>query len=91
MVRDQVVGYFSFDVAQKDFFTNEHVRLVDPFARQTAIAIENALLFENTQRLERIKSEMIRMASHDLRSPLTRIKETIRRFKEESPQLRTSS
>jgi signal transduction histidine kinase len=81
VVRGEVVGYFSFDAAQKDFFGEEHVRLIVPFARQAAVAIENALLFEDTQRLEQVKSEMIRMASHDLRSPLTRIKETLRRFK----------
>jgi PAS domain S-box-containing protein len=82
VVRGEVAGVFSFDSAQKDFYSEEHVRLIAPFARQAAIAIENALLFEDTQRLERIKSEMIRMASHDLRSPLTRINETLRRFRE---------
>jgi PAS domain S-box-containing protein len=82
VARGKVVGVFSFDTVQKNFYGEEHIRQIAPFARQAAIAIENALLFEDTQRLERIKSEMIRMASHDLRSPLTRIKETLRRVKE---------
>jgi PAS domain S-box-containing protein len=82
VVRGKVGGIFSFDAVQKNFYGEEHVRQIAPLARQAAIAIENALLFEDTQRLERIKSEMIRMASHDLRSPLTRIKETLRRVKE---------
>ena len=82
IVRGEVVGFFTFDAAQRNFYGEKHVSLLAPLAQQAAIAVENAFLFEDTQRLERIKSEMIRMASHDLRSPLTRIKETTTRLRE---------
>src|SRR5690606_32514103 len=42
-------------------------------ASQAAIAFEQALLFSEVRELERVKSEMIRLASHDLRGPLTRL------------------
>ncbi len=83
VARGKVVAFFSFDSTTENFYNENHIRLIDPFAKQAAIAFENARLFEDTQRLERIKSEMIRMASHDLSSPLTRIKESIRRLKME--------
>ncbi|NLX09456.1 MAG: PAS domain-containing protein [Chloroflexi bacterium] len=48
--------------------------LCEALANQAAAAIERAALFTNIQQLEQAKSEMIRMASHDLRGPVTRIK-----------------
>jgi PAS domain S-box-containing protein len=82
VVRGKVVGFFSFDAAEPNLYSEKQVALLAPLAQQAAIAVENAFLFEDTQRLERIKSEMIRMASHDLRSPLTRIKETVARIRD---------
>jgi two-component system phosphate regulon sensor histidine kinase PhoR len=81
VVRGKVVGIFSFDSAERNLYGDKQVSLLAPLAQQAAIAVENAFLFEDTQRLERIKSEMIQMASHDLRSPLTRIKETTARMR----------
>lgn len=50
IARDRVIGMFSVDHGQPDFFTDEHVHMVSAFAAQAATAIENARLFENTQR-----------------------------------------
>jgi signal transduction histidine kinase len=44
------------------------------------MAVSNALLFEDIQKLEQTKSDMIRMASHDLRSPLTSIKGSVQQI-----------
>jgi PAS domain S-box-containing protein len=84
VVRGKVVGFFSLDAAERNLYGEKQVSLLAPLAQQAAIAVENAFLFEDTQRLERIKSEMIRMASHDLRSPLTRIKEMTARIRQQS-------
>jgi PAS domain S-box-containing protein len=73
IARGEVVGFFSFDSAQKAAYGPKHVKLIMPIARQAAIAVENATLFASVRELERIKSEMIRLASHDLRGPLTRL------------------
>jgi PAS domain S-box-containing protein len=85
-VRDTVVGFFSLDSHIPDFYGQQHIELIEPFVKQAAIALENASLFAEIQSLERIKSEMIRIASHDLRSPLMRIQETITSFKRNGHQ-----
>lgn len=74
VVREQVVGFFALDSIVPDFYSERHVNLIEPFAQQAAIAFENATLFAEMHELEQVKSKMIRMASHDLRSPLTRIR-----------------
>lgn len=57
--------------------------MCEGLAQQAAVAIEHATLFNNVRELEQIKSDMIRMASHNLRSPLTRIKGFISRLEEQ--------
>ncbi|HVO71115.1 MAG TPA: GAF domain-containing protein [Aggregatilineaceae bacterium] len=73
VARGKFVGFLSFDSAQENAYSPEHVKLIEPIARQAAIAVENATLFASVRELERIKSEMIRVASHDLRGPLARL------------------
>jgi diguanylate cyclase (GGDEF)-like protein/PAS domain S-box-containing protein len=51
MVRDRLVGMIALDSHQVDTFTEEHTRLATAFADQVAIALDNARLFEETQRL----------------------------------------
>ncbi|MBI5960961.1 MAG: PAS domain-containing protein [Chloroflexi bacterium] len=73
VAKGKVVGFFSMDATEPDAFDERAVEHITAFAEQAARAFQNALLFEDVQNLEQIKSEMIRIASHDLRSPLTRI------------------
>jgi len=90
IVRGEVVGMFSLDSAQKDFYGPEHLAMIAPFARQAAIAVENAKLFADVEELERVKSQMIRIASHDLRSPLARIQLVVRYLENQLNSLTTS-
>ncbi|NDJ78930.1 MAG: GAF domain-containing protein [Chloroflexi bacterium] len=53
--------------------TPDDVTTCEALATLAAVAIEQATLFADIQALEQVKSEMLRMASHDLRNPLTRI------------------
>ncbi len=73
IVRDEVVGLFSLDSSVPDFYQPEQFALIETVTRLAAAAYENGRLFENIKTLEREKSDMIRIASHDLRSPLARI------------------
>jgi signal transduction histidine kinase len=48
---NQLIGILAVDSSQPSYFSREHVRLIRPFASQAAIAIENARLYEESQRL----------------------------------------
>ncbi|HLY25717.1 MAG TPA: GAF domain-containing protein, partial [Aggregatilineales bacterium] len=51
-------------------FSQEEILRAETVASQAASALQQAKLFEDVRELEKLKSEMIRMASHDLRNPL---------------------
>ncbi len=48
-VRAQVIGMLALNSLEPGHFTQDHVRLVTPFANQAAIAIENARLVEGLE------------------------------------------
>lgn len=50
IVRDHVIGMFAVDHSQPDYFTQADVEMVNAFAGQAAITIENTRLFEETCR-----------------------------------------
>ncbi|MCZ7538714.1 MAG: GAF domain-containing sensor histidine kinase [Anaerolineae bacterium] len=54
-------------------FTANEVYKAEALAGQAAIALRQSMLFSEIQELETLKTEMIRMASHDLRNPLNNI------------------
>lgn len=69
-------------------YTLDQRRMCEALATQAAIALEQAMLFADIQQLEHTKSQMIRMASHDLRSPLTRVQGHVQRLMDQlEPQM----
>lgn len=51
--------------------------MVDSLAGQAALALQQAELYAEIRQLEHVKSEMLRIASHDLRTPLQRIRSAV--------------
>ncbi len=50
VIGQDVLGFFSVDKAEADFFTSEHLHLAETLAGQTAVAIRNAQLYQEAQR-----------------------------------------
>ena len=54
---DRLIGMLTLDKLQEDFYTPAHARLAQSFAAFAASAIENARLFDETQRLLKLSEE----------------------------------
>jgi GAF domain-containing protein/anti-sigma regulatory factor (Ser/Thr protein kinase) len=80
LLEDQVIGAVSISRKTPGEFAPEIVRLLTAFATQSALAIQNARLFEEiagkSRQLEaasRHKSEFLANMSHELRTPLNAV------------------
>jgi signal transduction histidine kinase len=81
---DELVGFINIDSTSSGMFKPEMANRLQIFAQQATAAIKNARLYEQTRqqgeeletvyekvsRLETLKSDMIRVAAHDLKNPL---------------------
>jgi len=73
--KDRVVGVAIIRESRPyHLHSADELWMCEALANQAAIALEQATLFNNIRELELIKSAIIRLASHDLRGPLTRVK-----------------
>lgn len=71
IVQNQVLGAaILVEGRQERQFAPDEILLAEALASQSASALRQAKLYEDVRELEKLKSEMIRMASHDLRNPL---------------------
>ncbi len=53
IVKDQLIGMLTLDQDQPGYYTPEHAELAMAFANQVAVAIENARLYQETERRAR--------------------------------------
>ncbi len=97
IVRDKVIGFLTLDNAEAGAYGEQEVKLVQAFAIQAAIALENAHLYQkvlNTNReLEealKVRTELVHNVSHELRTPLTLIL-GLAELLEMSPDLQNTS
>jgi PAS domain S-box-containing protein len=55
----KVIGLCSLDSTERDFFTQEHVKLAESLAAQAAFAIENARLFAQVESQKRYSESLV--------------------------------
>ncbi|MCD4687519.1 MAG: GAF domain-containing protein, partial [Anaerolineae bacterium] len=74
IAQDEMIGLVVVMEGRHDrTFTPNEVFKAETLASQAALALRQSMLYSEVLELERLKSEMIRMASHDLRNPLNNI------------------
>lgn len=69
----EVLGGLFFGHSAAGVFTERAEQLVVGIAAQTAIAMDNAQLFEQAQQAIRARDRFLSMASHEIRTPITSI------------------
>lgn len=74
MREDKVIGVIDLESTIPDYFTSDDVSFIKLLVGPTAIAIQNAQLFEQVNEANRAKTEFMDIAAHDLKLPMTNIK-----------------
>ncbi len=70
----RVIGSLLLAGTQPHAFSDRNMEILVPITEQLAIAVETIRLFEQTKKLDQLKSEFVSKVSHELRTPLTSIK-----------------
>lgn len=66
-----VIGGLFYGHPEPGKFTEEHEKLVVGVANQASVALDNAKLYDEIQKLNSKKDEFIGLASHELKTPVT--------------------
>ncbi|NWG17161.1 MAG: GAF domain-containing sensor histidine kinase [Chloroflexi bacterium] len=96
---DRAVGILNIQTSKPDHFTPEIFEFVQLLASRLAAAIHNAQLYEQSvgqlaelktlyervNDLERMKTDMIRVAAHDLRNPLHNLVSALELLRDDLP------
>ena len=71
--RNEIAGVLAVASARIGAFDVEDLHLFEVFGRRAGLALDNARLYQETQKANRLKDEFVAIVSHELRTPLTPI------------------
>lgn len=92
--RDEVLAVLHLESRRPTHFNIDMRAFVIHVANRAAIAFRNADLYTRTYNAEQMKSDMIRMAAHDLRNPLNAVINGVfllKRLRDQMPELATKA
>ena len=73
VARGRTLGALTLSTALGRQLTIDDVGTAEDLARRTAVAIDNARLYEDAQRAVRAREEVLAIVTHDLRAPLSAV------------------
>lgn len=77
-VRNKVIGVINVNNKKaKRIFTKKDLQMLSFIAEETALAVQNALIYEQAKRLADLKLDFVSNISHELKNPLAIVKESI--------------
>ncbi|MBI3810921.1 MAG: GAF domain-containing protein [Nitrospirae bacterium] len=72
--QNRTIGTLNLVSRRPQTYSERNLEILVPIAEQVAIAVETVRLFEQTKKLDQLKSDFVSKVSHELRTPLTSIK-----------------
>jgi len=88
ILKNKLIGLLCLEPKMSgDAFSNTDLQLLNTLSSQTAIAVENASVYEKERKLSEAKSEFISAASHRLRTPLSVTKWALSLLEEDKQSL----
>jgi PAS domain S-box-containing protein len=73
IIGEEILGLMVFIASEVRHYEADDLTFAEQIARHAAIAIHNARLYTDAQTAIRARDEILRMASHDLRNPVSNI------------------
>jgi PAS domain S-box-containing protein len=73
LIHDEVAGAITFAAPVRRRYSAEDMTVAEELARRAALAVDNATLYRRVQEALHMRDELLSIAAHEIRGPLTAI------------------